>query len=149
MTLDLARRVFAFCVLIVIVLYGPVLYAQVAEAVTTAPQVPDASANEWGGTLIWAFFSSTAFEWLKQNAKFTLVTERTTFWAQRAMGVVLAVAAALGVHYTYDPTAGVLMISGLTAAGLWTAATESVRAFVTQEVMYRVAVKKRSALPLQ
>jgi hypothetical protein len=144
MNVDLARRVGAFLLLAAVLLFGPTLYAQVADAIaTTPPQVPDATANEWGGTLIWAFFSATGLESLKKAEKFSLITEQTTTLVQRALGIALAAAAAVGVHYTYDATAGRLVIDGLTLTGIWTMFTETVRTWVVQELTYRAAIKGR------
>ncbi len=137
----LARRVGAFLVLAGILLFGPQLLAQVAAVATTPPQVPDASANEWGGTLLWGYFASQGMEWLKHAESFSLITPRTTVWAQRGMSIVLAIAAAVGVHYTYDSTNGVLMVTGLTMTGLWTMFTETVRQWVVMQLTYKAAVK--------
>lgn len=140
MTADLARRVLAVLVLVAGVMAGPVLCAQAGVAVTGVPVQPSA-ANEWGGAFIWAFLSSSALEWLKRNERFTLFAETATFYAQRVLGIVLATAAAVGVHYTYDAQSGVLTITGLTAAGIWTIGVESLRQWCLQEVVYRTAIK--------
>jgi len=44
--------------------------------------------------------------------------DATTTRANRALGALLALATALGIHFEFDPTAGVLTITGLTASGL-------------------------------
>ena len=143
MTLDLTRRIGAFLILVGAVLFGPSLLAQVAEVVTTPPQVPDASANEWGGTILWGYFASQGMEWLKRAETVTLITPRTTAWAQRGMSLVLAMAAAIGVHYTYDSSTGVLMVTGLTLTGMWTMLTETIRQWVVMQLTYKAAVKAR------
>lgn len=140
MTADVMRRVMAFVVLVAAVLCGPVLFAQVADVVAPAASQP-ASANEWGGTIIWAFFSTSGLEWLKRHPQFSLISERTAWGVQRVLGVILAIAAALGVHYTYDPAAGRLIVDGLVASALWTTGVEAARQWVINEVTYRVAVK--------
>lgn len=142
MTTDRMHRVLSFLLLLLIVFAGPVLYAQVATAATGAPVDP--SANEWGGTMVWSFFSASIMEWLKNNQKIQFLTQDTAFWAKRVIGIVVAAAAALGVHYSYDASAGTLMITGLTSAGLWTMFTETARTWVSQELMYRVAVKPKT-----
>lgn len=130
----------AVAALLTVVLCGPVLLAQAAAEAGVSP--PDADgANEWGGALVWAFFSSSALEWLKRNQYITLITERTAWIAQRGLGILLAVAAAVGVHYSFDPVAGRLVIDGLTWAGVWTVGTETIRQWVLQELTYRTAVK--------
>lgn len=130
-------------VFVLLLMSGPVLLAQAAEVATGAP-VPPATTNEWGGSLVWAFFSSSGLEWLKRHEKISLISQETGYWVQRILGVVVAAAAALGVHYTYDPTAGALTITGLTAVGVWTMVSETLRTWVMQEITYRVAVKEKA-----
>ena len=129
----------AFLVLIVGVMVGPTLLAQAASVVTTSgvtsPGTP--TANEWGGSIVWAFFSTSALEWIKRNPYLTLISERTATGVQRVMGIVLAMATALGVHWTYDASAGRLIVDGLTVAMV----SEAIRQFVLNELTYRVAVK--------
>jgi len=117
------------------------LFAQAVESAASGAAPEANSANEWGGALVWAFFSSSALEWLKRNRYITIITEQSTFILQRGIGVLLAVAAAVGVHWTFDPTAGRLVVDGLTAAGLWTVGSETVRQWVLQELTYRTAVR--------
>jgi hypothetical protein len=136
---DLLRRVSAFLVFMAAVLFGPVVFAQAAE--NAGAPIAQGTSSEWGGALMWAFFSSSVLEWLKRSPKLTLFAESTAFWAQRITGVVVAAAAAMGVHYTFDPQAGVLTITGLSVAAIWTAAVETARQFCVQELLYRVAVK--------
>lgn len=126
-------------VLFVVAACGPVLYAQ--AAVANGTPVETGTANEWGGSLVWAFFSSSALEWLKRNKTITLFTEKTAFYAQRVVGVVLAAAAAVGVHWTYDPAAGTLVVGGLSLAMILPALTETVRQWVLQEITYRTTIK--------
>lgn len=134
------RGIYVWLLFVLVLVFGPSLLAQATGAVTP-PDVPPATTNEWGGALVWSFFASTGMEWLKRHPSLSLISESTARGMQRLMGVLLAAAAALGVHYTYDATAGRLIIDGLTIAGLWTVATETVRSFVLQELVYRTAVK--------
>lgn len=130
-------------VLLFLAALTPSLYAQVANAVG-APALPPATpdgANEWGGALVWAFFSSSALEWLKRNAMLSAFSERTAWGVQRLIGILLSLAAALGVHTAFDPTAGVFTVTGLVIPSIWTIGTESLRQFVLQEITYRTAVK--------
>lgn len=147
--MHLTRRVLVFAAFALALVFGPHLFAQATEIVvpampTTPPQVPPATSNEWGGSIVWAFFASAGLEWLKKHPAVSLISQSTAFYIQRLVSIAVAAAAALGVHYTYDPAAGALTITGLTAAGLWTMTSETVRSWVTQEVMYRVAVKERT-----
>lgn len=133
------RAIVWLAVLLVVAACGPVLYAQ--AAVANGTPVEAGTANEWGGSLVWAFFSSSLLEWLKRNQKITLFTEQTAFYAQRIVGVLLAAAAAIGVHWTYDPAAGTLVVGGLSLTMILPALTETIRQWVLQELTYRTAVK--------
>jgi hypothetical protein len=129
-------------VLLFLAALTPSLYAQVADATGAPLPTPDpGGANEWGGALVWAFFSSSALEWLKRNAMLSAFSERTAWGVQRLVGILLSLAAALGVHSAFDPTAGVFTVTGLVIPSMWTIGTESLRQFVLQEITYRTAVK--------
>lgn len=133
------RAVWWLTVLFIVAACGPVLYAQ--AAVANGTPVEAGTANEWGGSLVWAFFTSSALEWMKRNKWITIFTEQTAFYAQRVVGVLLAAAAAVGVHWTYDPAAGTLMIGGLQWAMIQPAITETIRQWVLQEMTYRTTIK--------
>lgn len=133
--------IFILTLLFVVAATGPVLYAQVADAIgVPAPPAP-ADANEWGGALVWAFFSSSALEWLKRNRQISLITEQTAFFAQRVIGILLALAAAVGVHWSFDADAGRLVVEGLQWTSIWALGTGAIRQWVLQELTYRTAVK--------
>jgi hypothetical protein len=137
-------RVFWVVVLLLVAVAGPSLLAQavspearnMADAATA-----DGPTSEWGSSVVWAFLSSSFLEYLKRNQKFAMLSERTTFWTQRALGVGLAVATAAGVHASFDAQAGVLTLSGLLWPSVWDGISESLRQFVHQEVLYRAAIK--------
>lgn len=139
--MDLARRITTFLVLMLAVLLGPELLAQatdtVREATGAATSTGANSANEWGGSIVWAFFSTSALEWIKRKPWLNLISEQTATGVQRVMGIVLATATAVGVHWTYDATAGRLIVEGLSLALIG----EAVRQFVFNELTYRLAVK--------
>jgi len=118
-----------------------VVQAAGGSPVPSPPRVPDAGANEWGGTLLWGFISATLIEHAKRSRRFAWLSEQSSFLWQRFIGMAAAGGAALGVHYTYDPGAGALTITGLTLVGIWTALTEGGRAWVVQELTYRLAIK--------
>ena len=141
--MDLSRRVAACLVLVAGVMCGPTLLAQAVGADTL--RAASGTGNEWGSAMIWAYFSSAALEWMKRSPRVTLFAEQASFAAQRAMGIVIAVAASVGVGYTYDAHAGVLTITGLTAAGIGAVVVDALRQFVMQELIYRTAVKHHGA----
>jgi hypothetical protein len=133
------RSWFILLALFLFVGLTPILFAQAADA--AGVPVPADSANEWGGALVWAFFSSSTLEWLKRNKTLTILTEQTAWFAQRLIGVALAVAAAVGVHWSFDPVAGELVVGGLIWSSVWTLGTEAIRQWVLQELTYRTAVR--------
>lgn len=55
----------------------------------------------------------------------------------RAGAALVAALAVVGIGFAFDPTAGVLTVSGLTAQGIAGALWEWVRQYVVQQVMYR------------
>lgn len=61
--------------------------------------------------------------------------------ANRIIAIALSGIAALGIHHTYDATAGVLTISGLTLDSILHGGFEWLRSFAVQEWMYRSGVK--------
>jgi hypothetical protein len=134
--------------LLIVAMAAPVVVAQVAQA--TVPQgVADVAGTaavqgetaEWGSAVIWAFLSSTLLEWMKRNRRIVFVSDRLAFGAQRLIGIGLAVGTAAGVHASFDAAAGALTITGLLWPNIQTAAGESLRQWVMQEMSYRVAVK--------
>lgn len=142
MTYSQGRTVLALALMFTGALVGPsILFAQGVTAEQLGAAEIDSSANEWGGALVWAFFSSSALEYLKRKKWFNPLSEKTAWGIQRGVGLVLAIAAALGVHWAFDPSAGRLVIDGLVPASLWTMGTEATRQWVLQELTYRTAVK--------
>jgi hypothetical protein len=98
-----------------------------------------------GNELVWsavlAWFSSKAMEWAK-NSKIVpwLTAESDTLnkWVAR----VVALVAAVGVHFTFDSTAGVLTITGLTLVGLRDSGLEYARQLMLQSIAYQKFIKK-------
>ena len=134
----------AWSVLFTLVVFGPMaatLVAQAAGQQLGEAATPSGPASEWGNSVVWAFISSSALEWLKRHPKINLLSKRTAFWIQRGVGALLAVATAAGIHASFDASTGILTVSGLLWGSVAEAVGESVRQFVNQEVLYRVAVK--------
>lgn len=129
------RATFWLFLLFVTVTTGPVLCAQATEIVTGAPPVGEAA--EWGSSVVWAFLSSSFLEWLKRNQRIGVISDRMAWGAQRLLGILLAIATATGIHWSFNATAGQLVIDGLT----WAMVSESLRQFCFNEIIYRTAVK--------
>lgn len=124
-----------------IVLLGPTLLAQAASQAVGEAITTHGAASEWGNTGVWAFLSTSALEWLKRHPSINLLSERTAFWVQRGVGVLLAIATAAGIHASFDASTGVLTVSGLLWSSAAEAIGESVRQFCANEVLYRLVVK--------
>lgn len=138
------KRAMSWSVLFGVMLLGPMGVSLLAQATSQAigeAATPQGPAAEWGNSVVWAFISSSALEWLKRHPKINLLSQRTAFWIQRGAGALLAVATAAGIHASFDASTGVLTVTGLLWGSISEAVGESIRQFVNQEVLYRVAVK--------
>lgn len=94
-----------------------------------------------------AYICSAAIEWLKQQKWFPFLTmESSTLnrWVAR----LVAALSVVGIHATFNATEGTLLLSGLTGAGLLTAALEFFRQYLFQQVAYRKLVKPVASPPV-
>lgn len=133
--------VVALFTLFMVALWAPLLVAQVVTDPPSAVPLAHEATDEWGGAMIWAFLMSSALEWIKRNRTLTFVTEQSAWLLQRALGLILAVATALGVHWSFDSTAGTLTVTGLLLPSMYELGKEALRQWVLQEVTYRVAIR--------
>jgi hypothetical protein len=65
----------------------------------------------------------------------------------RALSMILAGVAAVGINWTYDATAGTLVISGLTWAAVGAMAWEWLKQFVAQQVLWDGVVQRPKVEP--
>jgi hypothetical protein len=132
---------FAIC-LAVPLLFRPVLVL-LAQAAGAPPEATPAvtETQEWGASVVYAWLISSGLEFLKRQKWFTPVSETTAWVFQRMLGLATAAATALGIHWSFDATQGVLTISGLLFGTISSAAFETLRQFVFQEVLYRTSIK--------
>lgn len=79
-----------------------------------------------------------ALEYVKAAPWFPWLTHQTDR-ANRAAGVVLAIAAGLGVSYSWDPSHHALLISGLDPHLLWAGA----RSWALQQFIYKASTTKK------
>ena len=82
-----------------------------------------------------------ALQWLKNSKWFPWLSAETEK-ANRIIAVLLAGAAALGVHTNFDHTTGVLTITGLTLATIWSGLYNWLVSFVTQQTLFKVTVSQ-------
>lgn len=133
------RQVWTVCSLALLafaLLLGPALLAQAAGGVPTSTAA--ATADEWGNSFLFAFFTSWALKLIRANPKLAWFTAEMETKVQRWVSVGAAFLAGLGVSYTFDQTSGTLTIVGLTTTALF----HAVRQFGLQEFAYQSAVKR-------
>jgi hypothetical protein len=92
-----------------------------ASAPATAQAVSDTGqliSSQLAGAALMAY----VLQWVKRSRLFPWVSEHTV-GIQRALTAVTSLLAAIGIHYSFDSTAGVITITGIhaasIAAGLW------------------------------
>lgn len=115
------------------------LAAQVSDVIAS----PTPQPNPLSPVLVsafTAFWSSVGLEWLKKQGWFTILSTDTTWLMQRVIGVVVALFAAGGLHWTYDAAIGTLTVTGLKDFS-WDAAFQ----WSVQEYFYRGTVKPYAA----
>jgi hypothetical protein len=78
-----------------------------------------------------AYYVSHVLEWLK-HATWCRLLEPQMKRAQRWVSIAVAVLAAIGITYSFDPAAGQLVISGLTLDAIGRALVQ----FALQEIAY-------------
>ena len=66
------------------------------------------------------------------------IVEKIVSRIARVVAALVAALAVVGISFVFDPTAGVLTISGLTWAALGTGLWEWLRQYVIQQSMFRV-----------
>lgn len=83
-------------------------------------------------------------EWMKNSDHplFKWINEHKT-GLLRALNAALAAVAAVGVHYTFDPTAGTLTVTGLQASAIAHALWEWAKQWAFQQVTYDAVVSKQ------
>src|ERR1035437_5538864 len=93
-----------------------------------------------GGT---AVLSSIIIQWMKKSqlAIFDAIgTEKNKQTANLVFSVVVAFVTSLGIGYKYDAVAGILIISGLTKAGIAHGLWHWFTQWVAQHVSYKALV---------
>lgn len=109
-----------------------------------AQAAAEAAVGMQGNELVWsavlAWMSAKALEWAKASKIvpwLTAETETVNRWAAR----IISMAAALGVHFTFDSAAGALTVTGLTYIGLRDSALEYARQRMLMSIAYAKFVK--------
>ena len=78
-----------------------------------------------------AYYVAATIEWLKHASWFPVLQPHMKR-AQRWISIVVAIAAALGINYSFDAAAGTLLITGLTLSTIGHGLIQ----FAMQEIAY-------------
>lgn len=140
---DLLKAFAAVFTFALILFIGPTLYAQAVSALQGGGEAATSTAvsgiEEGWAVLIWGFLSTTGLEWIKRKPWLNaILSEQTTWKAQRIIGVLVACASALGIHFAFDATTGTLTITGLVVGSILEFGKDVLRQFIVQEMSYKV-----------
>jgi len=108
---------------------------------------PDLTGNALVFSAVIAYMGSSAIEWLKQQKWFPWMTADSTV-LNRWVGRLVAAVSVVGIHMTFDPNAGTLLVSGLSLAGIGGALVEFVKQYLLQQIAYRSVVKPVASPPV-
>lgn len=92
----------------------------------------------WSAVLAWTV--SKFMEFLKKIS--WLPMDYTTESANKWVARLFALLAAIGIHSTFDPQAGTLLITGLTPYGVLVGVGEYAKQFMLQEIAYKKFVRE-------
>lgn len=97
--------------------------------------------QEFMSSAVVAWMAAKTIEFAKMRLTFIPLdetTERLNYWAAR----LVALLTAIGIHSSFDPSAGTLTITGLTVGGVFSAMLEYARQLLFQEIAYKKFVRK-------
>lgn len=89
------------------------------------------------GTLV-----AYVLQWLKKAPWFPILTERSTAAWKFTLSCLVAVMSAMGLGYTFDPVAGTILITGVSAASLWNAIVAFGVSLLSQHGAYEMLINK-------
>jgi hypothetical protein len=118
-----------------------ILFAQGAAA--NAVPVSNTGLDALVSQAVISAGAAYAFEGLKKAGWFTWVTPQTSGKVMKLIGAGVAFATALGIHYSFDPTAGIFTITGLTFATAKDHAYDWLRAWILQQSFYDQVIKTK------
>lgn len=98
------------------------------------PNVSQSGADLIFSQLVVSGLAAKAIEVLKHSKQIPWINN-TTKIANRVVSALVAGAAAVGIHFTFDHSGGTLVITGLTMAGMFHFAWEFVRSYAVQEYL--------------
>ena len=86
------------------------------------------------------YATAALIQWLKGQSWFPFCNDDTAA-LNRATSMVMSVVAAIGLHLTFDSTAGVLTVTGLTLTNMLHAAWASVQQYAITQAAYKGIIK--------
>lgn len=92
-----------------------------------------------------AVISTYLIEWLKTTKYFPFLSKETEK-LNRYAGVIIAALSSVGILVTFDHTAGILTISGLTAINLLHVAGRFIQQWTLQQVAYKTVVSSKQSV---
>lgn len=103
-----------------------------------------ATAHQLTSQFVLASVVSWIIQWVKDHPGLEWMDQYTPR-LNRAVSILLAAVAVLGLQWTYDAVTGTLIVTGLTVTSITTAGWEWFKQFVLQETVYRAAFKPARA----
>lgn len=88
--------------------------------------------------------SVAVIQWLK-NTKLIPFMDQHTAGLNRFAGWLAAFGSSVGIHWTFDHTAGTLTLTGLTLAAIGHTAWDTTKSYAFQWLVYRGIVKDKAA----
>lgn len=80
-------------------------------------------------------------QWLKES-KLVSFIDHNSAWTNRLVASLLALLGSLGIGYMWDPTAGILTITGLQVSHVWNTLWAWFVSYGTQWLIYKMAIRK-------
>lgn len=93
-----------------------------------------------GSQIALAYAFSSLMKLLKYWKHFPLM-QKEAAWLNRGFAAIMALAATIGIHYTYDAVTGVMTITGLTAVGILTGLWQWFVQFALQQGAFKLIVQ--------
>ena len=140
------RRILTFVTISIGLLLAEVaLLAQTGPMeVAQLPPVADRGLDVLGTQFIISGLAAYLLEHLKNSTWMKWFTPETSRKTKQVIAILVSGVTALGIHWSYDGTAGTLTITGLTAAAVVEHGWDWLRAWYLQQLVYDIAVKESS-----
>lgn len=92
--------------------------------------------------IVIAYLMSHVIEWLKKASWFPVVSENSTKFGKWMFSGIMAACSAMAITIAWEPTGGVLTLTGLTLSNVTNGLIAFALSFITQQVVYEKMIKK-------